>query len=104
MKSLQIVLGTGWKQFAFFRDDLSYLGTIKRGLEVGALAKDSGGNFLQVNGDIRQFLNKSRIEAQLREMASQVQSATRFRQPTVEERTAVTVVVKPRRRVMEPSA
>jgi hypothetical protein len=40
----------------------------------------------------------------LREIAGKLQSAIRFRQPTVEERTAVTIVVKPRRRVMEPIA
>jgi hypothetical protein len=103
MKDTHIILGMGWRQFAFPRDDLAYLGTIRRGIEIGALAKDSAGNFLQVNGDMRQALNKSRIEAKLRDTVGKYPATEHTRQPTVAERAAVTIVVKPRRRVMTPT-
>jgi hypothetical protein len=104
MKDIHIILGMGWRQFAFDRDDLAYLGTIRRGIEIGALAQDSAGNYLQVNGDMRQALNKSRIEAKLREAMGKDHMVQQVRQPTIAERAAVTVVIKPRRRVMAPNA
>lgn len=95
----QITLGEGWRQFAFERPDLEYLGVIRRGIEIGALAKDKDGAFLQVNGDMRQPLNTSRIQALLRSARPDTRSAPVARQPTSEQRAAVVVTVKPKRRV-----
>lgn len=96
----QITLGKGWRQFAFERPDLEYLGVIRRGIEIGALAKDRAGAFLQVNGDMCQALNTSRMQALLRSARSVVRPAPVARQPTSEQRAAVVVTVKPRRRVV----
>jgi len=96
----QITLGEGWRQFAFERPDLEYLGVIRRGIEIGALARDKDGAFLQVNGDMRQTLNTSRIQALLRSARSVVRPAPVARQPTTEQRAAVVVTVKPKRRVI----
>lgn len=86
--------------FAQPREDLEYLGTIQRGMEIGALAKDQSGAYLQVNGDMRQTLNASRVDAALR-AAKPRAPAYRSRQPT-EPAKPVVVVVKPRRRVIVP--
>ena len=99
----QVILGEDWHRFAFPREDLAFLGTIRRGIEIGALAKDPDGNYLQVNGDMRQTLNKSRIENLLRSAKPAIVRAPVVRQPTTEQRAAVVVTVK-RRRVVVPGA
>ncbi|RTL30089.1 MAG: hypothetical protein EKK47_11215 [Burkholderiales bacterium] len=98
--SAQIALGDGWRQFAFTETDLEFLGVIRRGLEIGALARDKDGRFMQVNGDVRQPLNTSRIQALLRSAKPATRPAPPVRQPTPEQRAAVVVTVKPRRRVI----
>lgn len=45
--------------------DFRYLGTVQRGLELGALALTPAGEYVQVNGDIVQTLNASRVRAAL---------------------------------------
>lgn len=60
-KHTQIILGDGWQRFAFATRGMTFLGTIRRGMEIGALAKDDTGGYLQVNGDIHQVLNRSRV-------------------------------------------
>ena len=102
-KSPEIALGDRWMQFAFPRDDLEYLGTIRRGLEIGALARDRDGNFLLVNGDVQQTLNRSKIESLLR---STRPSTPPFKMPTVptrESMAAVKIVVKARRKFVMPA-
>lgn len=96
----QITLGEGWRQFAFAQADIELLGVIRRGIEIGALARDKDGAFLQVNGDMRQPLNTSRIQALLRSARPDTRSAPVARQPSTEQRAAVVVTVKPRRRVL----
>ena len=100
-KDDRIVLGDRWKQFAFTTDALDYLGTIRRGMEIGALAKDPAGGYWQVNGDIRQELNKSRVAALLRTAIDRRHPVAVTGQPRAE-RAAVTVVVKPSRCVVVP--
>lgn len=73
---------------------------IRRGIEIGALAKEQNGAFLQVNGDMRQSLNTSRIQALLRSARPALRSAPVVRQPTSEQRAAIVVTVKPKRRVI----
>lgn len=96
----QITLGEGWRQFAFDRADLEYLGVIRRGIEIGALAKEKDGAFLQVNGDMRQTLNTSRIQALMRSARPDTKPAPIARQPSAEQRAAVVVTVKPKRRII----
>ncbi|TAK93138.1 MAG: hypothetical protein EPO09_13555 [Aquabacterium sp.] len=96
----QITLGEGWRQFAFDRPDLEYMGVIRRGIEIGALARDKASAFWQVNGDMRQVLNSSRIQALLRSARPALRPAPVVRQPTSEQRAAVVVTVKPKRRVI----
>jgi hypothetical protein len=98
----QITLGDGWHQFAQPRDDLTFMGTIRRGMEIGALAKDHAGAYLLVNGDIRQTLNTSRVEAKLRSAVVKHPRVQVVHGPTEAERAAVVVVVKQRRRIVMP--
>ena len=98
----QITLGDGWRQFGFEREDLEFLGVIRRGMEIGALAKDATGAYLQVNGDMRQVLNKSRVETYMRSAPVRISKVVMARQPSEAERAAVVVVVKPRRRIILP--
>jgi len=98
---VQIVLGDGWTRFAFTAD-ADYLGTIRRGMEIGALAKDAEGNYWQVNGDIRQVLNASRVAAHLRKADVRPEPFARTYPSTEAERPVVSVVVKRRRRIPMP--
>jgi len=100
----QIMLGDGWKQFAFKTTGLDYLGTIRRGMGIGALAQDEAGRYWQVNGDIRQALNTSRVAALMRAATVRRRPLAVSRQPTQANRAAVSVTVKPRRRVLLPAA
>jgi hypothetical protein len=99
----QITLGEGWRQFAFPREDVELLGVIRRNIEIGALARTPEGLYLQVNGDMRQTLNKSRVEALLRSAKVLVPTVSLVRQPSQAERAAVVVVVKPWRRMVVPA-
>lgn len=96
----QITLGEDWHRFAFPRDDLEFLGIIRRGIEIGALAKDKEGGYLQVNGDMRQTLNKSRVDNLLRSAKVVAPRVPVARQPTQDQRAAVVVTVKKRRVVL----
>jgi hypothetical protein len=98
----QIITGEVWRQFAFPQDDIEFLGVIRRGIEIGALAQDKDGAYFQVNGDMRQVLNKSRITALLRSAKVSKAPVQVVRQPTEAERSAVVVVVKQRRRIVLP--
>jgi len=99
----QITLGEGWRQFAMPREDLTYMGTFRRGMEIGALAKDADGGYLLVNGDVRQTLNSSRVEAKLRSAVVKPPRTPIIQGPSAAERAAVVVVVKPRRRIVVPA-
>ncbi len=99
---IQIILGAGWQRFAFATRGLAFLGTIRRGLEIGALARDYAGGDLQVNGDIHQVLNKSRVAAHLRKAVGRPGSMGVTFQPPEPARAAVPVVIKRRRRILAP--
>lgn len=96
----QVTLGEGWRQFAFAQSDVELLGVIRRGIEIGALAKDADGNYMQLNGDMRQTLNKSRIDALLRSARTDARPAPIVRQPSAQDRAAVVVTIKPKRRML----
>lgn len=101
-QDVQVVLGDGWKQFAFTNAAFEYLGTIRRGMEIGALACDEAGVYWQINGDIQKVLNKSRVTALLRALGVRRDSAETPAQPKAVDRPPVVVVIKPRRRVIAP--
>ncbi|HSV54774.1 MAG TPA: hypothetical protein VLJ57_21810 [Burkholderiaceae bacterium] len=100
--NIQIIVGSGWQRFAFTTRGLDFLGTIRRGMEIGALARDEAGGYLQVNGDIHQVLNKSRVAAHLRKAGFRSDPIAVTIPPTETERAAVSVVIKRRRRVLMP--
>lgn len=98
VNTAQISLGEGWRQFAFPQVDVEFIGVIRRGMEIGALAQDRTGAFLQVNGDMRQVLNKSRVQALLRSAKPAMRPTPVARQPSAEQRAAVVVTVRQKRR------
>jgi len=71
-------------------------------MEIGALAKDAAGGYLQVNGDIHQVLNRSRVAAHLRKANLGPEPFGRTNQSTEAERPVVSVVIKRRRRIPMP--
>lgn len=63
---MTIRLDTNLQRFtAGEHPDFRYLGVVQRGMEVGALALTPDGRYVQVNGDIVQDLNASRVRAAL---------------------------------------
>lgn len=55
-----------WSRHTYTRpkdDSLRLLGSVRRGMQVGALAKSADGEYFQVVGDFVAHLNKSKIEA-----------------------------------------
>lgn len=96
----QIKVGDGWRQFAFAQLDLDFIGVIRRGMEIGALAQDKSGVYWLVNGDMRQMLNASRMNALLRHAKREPERVPIARQPTQEQRAAVSVTIKPKRRTI----
>jgi hypothetical protein len=62
----RIVLGERWTAFAQEREGMHMLGTVQRGMQIGALARLADGSYAQVNGDVVEVINKSRVEFALR--------------------------------------
>ncbi len=63
MAKLIIKLGCDIRLFATSRTlrDIQYLGSVQRGIEIGALAINAEGTYLQINGDYTKALNKSQV-------------------------------------------
>jgi hypothetical protein len=59
---LVVQLGKGWRQFTLPVPGLAMLGTVLRGLEIGALARTADGRYLQVNGSIVREWPAQRVE------------------------------------------
>jgi hypothetical protein len=97
----RIVLGERWTAFAQEREGMHMLGTVQRGMQIGALARLADGSYAQVNGDVVEVINKSRVEFALR-----AATGTRPGDPIVNLRrppaSAVPVVIKKRRRIVLP--
>ncbi|WP_211260333.1 hypothetical protein [Xenophilus azovorans] len=68
------------------------LGTVQRGMQIGALALLDDGSYVQVNGDVIERLNTSRV---LHVMRGRHEAAPRETRPAA----APVVIVKKRRRV-----
>ncbi|OUL98316.1 hypothetical protein [Variovorax sp. JS1663] len=80
---------------------MQMLGTIQRGLQIGALVRLADGSYAQVNGDVVEPLSKSRVEFALlaakgaRPPEAPVANASRPSPSTV-------VVIKKRRKIVLP--
>ena len=62
-----------WARHTYARpaeDELELLGSVRRGMQVGALAKTRDGEFVQVVGDFIVPLNKRKIETALTKAVS----------------------------------
>ena len=97
---IRIRLGSYWSAFAYARDDMELLGTVQRGMQIGALAKMPDGSYAQVNGDVIQPLNRSRVEATLRTTPAAREDYSHLSQPP--SGPAPVVTVKKRRRIVLP--
>lgn len=70
------------------------LGTVQRGLQIGALALLADGTYAQVNGDVMEPLNTSRVLHAMRKDHAALKSTPPPAAPAV-------VVTKKRRRVVQ---
>lgn len=91
--SLHIAIGPRWAAFAQARDDMKMLGTVQRGMQIGALALLADGTYAQVNGDVIARLNTSRVLHALR--------AKHGAAPAVRPAAAPAVVIVKKRRTIE---
>ena len=73
------------------------LGTVQRGMQIGALALLPDGAYAQVNGDVVELLNTSRVLHAMRKLHGAPREAPRAAAPT-----PAVVVVKKRRVVVLP--
>ena len=101
---LQINLGPRWAMFTYERDDMELLGTVQSGMQIGALARLPGGGYAQVNGDVQETLNQSRVEHALRAASGgrrgmPIVHHQQQRQPA----TQAVVIVKKKRRIVLPT-
>ena len=92
--SFQITLGPRWSAFAQERDGARMLGTVQRGMQIGALALLADGTYAQVNGDVIELLNTSRVLHAMRKNHAAPRSGPPANAPAV-------VVTKRRRRIVQ---
>ena len=97
--SFRITVGPRWAAFAQARDGMRMLGTVQRGMQIGALALLADGTYAQVNGDVVEPLNASRV---LHALRGKHGPAPREAQPAPA--SAPVVVVKKRRRIAPTAA
>lgn len=77
------------------------LGVVQRGMQVGALVQLDDGTYAQVNGDVVQPLNTSRVEAALRASPSMAPPSRPVAAPAAPA-SVPTVIVKRRRLIAPP--
>lgn len=53
--------------------DLTYIGVVRSGMQIGALGRSPDGRYWQVNGDVRRLLNPSQTDKAI-EMARRAQN------------------------------
>jgi hypothetical protein len=93
-----------WMRFTYERptgDALQLLGSVTRGPQTGALARDQDGNYMQVNGDYTSPLNSPRLR---QAVAAARSSSWKPFAPARQEAARVRVVTIKRRRVVSPGA
>ncbi len=101
-------LGTlEWSRYTYSRPDndpLRLLGSVRRGLQIGALALNEQGQYVQVVGDHITPLNTSQISRAMTKVSSAVPVPAPRSQASVRAVSAPVVTVKRRRvYVMTPS-
>ena len=95
---------TEWKRHTYTRpasDGLRLLGSVRRGAQVGALAVDAQGNYLQVVGDCTVSLNRSQIASAL--TTASTSNGPHWDAQPVQRQVVAPVVVIKRRRVLAPA-
>lgn len=95
-KSFTIALGPRWAAFAQAREGVQMLGTVQRGMQIGALARLQDGSYAQINGDVVEVLNTSRVLFALRANHGKAPPAPRRDLPPP-------VVIVKKRRLRVPS-
>lgn len=100
-KTYRIAIGPRWTSFAYEREGMQMLGTVQRGMQIGALARLADGSYAQVNGDVVEPLNKSRVEFALRTTATGAQPGAPIANASRPSPSTV-VVIKKRRRIVLP--
>lgn len=99
-----IRLGPQWAQFTYEREEFELLGTIQCEAQIGALARQADGTFVQLNGDWTVPLSAARVRAALRQAESRPSAGPRHgARPAKPASAAPVVVVRKRRRVPQPS-
>jgi hypothetical protein len=96
-----------WRRYTYDRtteSDLQLLGSIRKGLQVGALAKTRDGQYVMLVGDHETPLNSSQMEKVLKNNPRefQVPVATETKRPNVASSPPPVVIVK-KRRVIVPA-
>ena len=91
--SIRIIVGQRWAVFAQQRVGMTMLGTVQRGMQIGALARLSDGTYAQVNGDVVETLNTSRVRHALRGQCGDPPAPRQSRAATA------VVTIKRRRRI-----
>jgi hypothetical protein len=89
-----------WMRFTYERPAghaLQLLGSVTRGPQTGALARDQDGNYMQVNGDYTSALNSPRLR---QAVAAARDSSWKPLAPARQEAARVPVVTIKRRRVV----
>jgi len=97
--AFRIHIGPRWAAFAQARPDATMLGTVQRGMQIGALALLSDGRYAQVNGDVVEVLNASRVRHAMR---SQHGTALAPQSAPAAVAAPVVVTIKKRRRLAGP--
>jgi hypothetical protein len=109
-KQYQITLGTGWRRFVHDAPaDMQMRGVIVSGAQIGALAMQADGSFVQLNGDWATPLNASRVRHALGQrpppQAAPWSQVAPARTPPTAPATPVqvTVTVRKRRTIVMPT-
>jgi len=80
------------------------LGTVQRGLQIGALVQLADRSYAQLNGDVLEHLNSSQVEHALRSaLGSAHHRGARAAQQPAAPRAPPQVIVKKRRVIVPPS-
>lgn len=96
-----------WAQFTHagaMKDGLQLLGSLRRGMQTGALARDLEGRYVLLNGDHQTTVNQSQVEAAVRRATprpGQAGAPAVTYQPVIGRPQGTPVVVVRRRRVLE---
>ena len=96
-----------WRRFTYDRtpeDDLQLIGSIRKGLQAGALARTRDGQYVLLVGDHETPMNFSQIEKALKSIPRECQASVAIvPQKTIVASMPPTVVTVKKRRVIAPA-